>query len=154
MASIKNWIARARWSALAVTAAAAAIRLCRLGVKPPHFDEGVNGWFIDQMTKTGYFHYDPANYHGPLHFYVLFLFQTLFGRHVWALRLPIVIVSSLCVYLTALFDRFVGRRTALFAAAAMAVSPGAVFYGRYAIHESWLVLFLLLTVWGAAGRWK
>jgi uncharacterized protein (TIGR03663 family) len=36
----------------------------------------------------------------------------------------------------------------------MAVSPAAVFYGRYAIHESWLVFFLLLSVWGLAGMWK
>ena len=29
-----------------------------------------------------------------------------------------------------------------------------VFYGRYAIHESWLLFFLLLTAWGAAGLWR
>src|SRR5438874_1893749 len=46
------------------------------------------------------------------------------------------------------------KAAARFAALAMAVSPGAVFYGRYAIHESWLVFFLILAVWGAAGLWK
>ena len=49
-------------------------------MKPPHFDEGVNGWFVDQMTQTGFYHYDPTNYHGPFHFYVLFLAQTLLGQ--------------------------------------------------------------------------
>jgi hypothetical protein len=72
---------------------AAAARLVLLSMKPPHFDEGVNGWFVDQMTHTGFYHYDPTNYHGPFHFYVLFLFQTLFGRHIWALRLPLALIS-------------------------------------------------------------
>jgi hypothetical protein len=35
----------------------------------------------------------------------------------------------------------------------MAVSPGFVFYARYAIHETWLVLFLMFLVAGIAGLW-
>ncbi len=129
-------------------------RLALLGMKPPHFDEGVNGWFVDQITQTGFFHYDPTNYHGPFHFYVLFLAQRLLGRHVWALRLPLALMSLASVALTIRFDRFIGRRAALWAAAAMAVSPGCVFYGRYAIHEYWLVFSLMLGAWGFAGLWK
>lgn len=133
---------------------AALLRLFLLGIKPPHFDEGVNGWFIDEMTRHGYYHYDPGNYHGPLHFYLLFLFQTLLGRSIWALRLPIVAVSVLSVFWVTKFDRFFGRRTVLLAALAMAVSPGMVFYGRYSIHESELVFFLILMAWGLAGLWQ
>ena len=123
-------------------------------MKPPHFDEGVNGWFVDQMTKTGFYHYDPTNYHGPLHFYVLFLAQTLLGRHVWALRLPMVLASLGVIWLVLKFERFLGRPAVLWAAAAMAVSPGGVFYARYAIHEYWMVLSLLLMAWGVAGLWQ
>ena len=54
-------------------ALAAGLRLYWLAGRPPHFDEGVNGWFTDQMQKIGYYKYDPTNYHGPLHFYVLFV---------------------------------------------------------------------------------
>jgi len=36
----------------------------------------------------------------------------------------------------------------------MAVSPGFVFYGRYSIHEAWLVLFTLLFFFGLFGLWK
>jgi len=142
------------WPAIAILLVAAAARLTLLSIKPPHFDEGVNGWFVDQMTHTGFYHYDPTNYHGPLHFYVLFLAQTLLGRHIWALRLPLVLVSLGTVWLTMRFDRFIGRGAALWAAAAMAVSPGSVFYARYAIHEDWLVLSLMLCAWGLAGLWK
>ena len=141
------------WPALLILTVAAVARLTLLSIKPPHFDEGVNGWFVDQMTQTGFYHYDPTNYHGPLHFYVLFLAQTLLGRHIWALRLPLALTSLACVWLTLRFDRFIGRGAALWAAAAMAVSPGCVFYGRYAIHEYWLVFSLMLMAWGFAGLW-
>src|ERR1700740_2299725 len=114
---------------------AALVRLAYLDIKPPHFDEGINGWFCDQMVKTGFYKYDPTNYHGPLHFYVLLLSQTLFGRSLWALRLPVVLVSIASFWLTLKFEPFVGRTVSRLAALAMAVSPGFVFYGRYSIHE-------------------
>jgi uncharacterized protein (TIGR03663 family) len=140
--------------ALVILIVAAVARLTLLSIKPPHFDEGVNGWFVDQMTQTGFYHYDPTNYHGPLHFYILFLAQTLLGRHIWVLRLPLALMSLATVGLTIRFDRFIGRGAALWAAAAMAVSPGCVFYGRYAIHEYWLVFSLMLGAWGLFGLWQ
>ena len=142
------------WPALVILLVAAVARLALLSIKPPHFDEGVNGWFVDQMTQTGFYHYDPTNYHGPLHFYILFLAQTLFGRHIWVLRLPLALMSLATVGLTIRFDRFIGRGAALWAAGAMAISPGCVFYGRYAIHEYWLVFALMLGAWGLFGLWQ
>src|SRR5205814_7836474 len=132
------------WVPWLILALAAFLRFFLLGMKPPHFDEGINGWFVDQMVKTGFYKYDPTNYHGPLHFYVLFLSQTLFGRNLWALRLPVVLVGISSVWLTFKFEPFVGRNFSRLAALAMAVSPGFVFYGRYSIHEAWLVLFTML----------
>jgi uncharacterized protein (TIGR03663 family) len=82
---------------------------------------------------------------------VLFVAQTLFGRHEWALRLPLALVSTACVALMLAFRPYFGKGVCRIAAVCMAVSPGYVFYGRYAIHESWFVFFLLLTVWGLAG---
>ncbi len=132
----------------------AVIRLLLLGMKPPHFDEGINGWFVDQMVKTGFYRYDPTNYHGPLHFYILFLSQTLLGRNLWALRLPVVFVSIVCVHLALRFEPFVGRNVSRVAALAMAISPGFIFYGRYSIHEVWLQLFSLLFILGLLGLWR
>src|ERR1700761_7950524 len=91
----------AQWGPEALILLVALVfRLLWLGMKPPHFDEGVNGWFIDQMTIHGFYHYDPTNFHGPLHFYILFLAQTLLGRHIWALRLPLVLASTAAVGMT------------------------------------------------------
>ena len=139
---------------MAIVLLAFALRIAWIEIKPPHFDEGVNGWFVDQMTRTGFYHYDPGNFHGPLHFYALFVSLTLFGREVWALRLPVVIVSTLCVVAMLAFRRYLPTRACRIAALAMAISPGCVYYGRDSIHESWLLLFLLLTVWGIAGLWR
>ena len=134
---------------------AAFLRFFLLDIKPPHFDEGINGWFVDSsIVKNGFYRYDPTNYHGPLHFYVLFVSQTLLGRNLWALRLPVVLVSITCVWLALKFEPFVGRTVSRMAALAMAVSPGFVFYGRYSIHEVWLVLFSMLFIFGLLGLWK
>src|SRR5438128_9930135 len=150
----KNALAESELTPWIIIGLAAFLRFLLLGMKPPHFDEGINGWFVDQMVKNGFYKYDPTNYHGPLHFYVLFLSQTLFGRNRWALRLPVVLVSITCVWLTMKFEPFVGRSVSRMAALAMAVSPGFVFYGRYSIHEVWLVLFSMLFIFGLLGLWK
>src|SRR4051812_25534723 len=142
------------WRPWLIVGLAAALRFFLLGIKPPHFDEGINGWFIDQMTKSGFYRYDPTNYHGPLHFYVLFLFQSLLGRNIWALRLPVVIVSITCVWLTLNFEPLLGRRISRWAALLMAVSPGFVFYGRYSIHEVWMLFFSMLMILGLLGLWR
>ena len=36
----------------------------------------------------------------------------------------------------------------------MAISPGFIFYGRYSIHEVWLLLFSMLFVLGLLGLWR
>src|SRR5580765_3871847 len=128
-------LAQTDWVPWMIVGFAALLRVFLLGIKPPHFDEGINGWFVDQMIKSGFYKYDPTNYHGPLHFYILFVCQTLLGRNVWALRLPVVLASIFAVFLTLKFEPFVGRRVSRLAALLMAISPGFLFYGRYSIHE-------------------
>jgi uncharacterized protein (TIGR03663 family) len=147
-------LAETGWTPWLILALAVFLRLFLLDIKPPHFDEGINGWFVDQMVKNCFYKYDPTNYHGPLHFYVLFLSQTLLGRNLWALRLPVVLVSIGCIWLTLKFEPLVGRTVSRMAALAMAVSPAFVFYGRYSIHEVWLVFFSMLFVLGLLGLWK
>src|SRR5882724_8720541 len=150
----KAWLAETDWIPWAILGLAVFLRFFLLGIKPPHFDEGINGWFVDQVMKNGFYRYDPTNYHGPLHFYVLLLFESLFGRNVWALRLPVVLVSIACVWLALKFEPLVGRNVSRIAALAMAVSPGFVFYGRYAIHEVWLQFFSMIFIWGLLGLWR
>jgi uncharacterized protein (TIGR03663 family) len=150
----KACLAETDWIPWMILGLAAFLRFFLLGIKPPHFDEGINGWFVDQVMHNGFYRYDPTNYHGPLHFYVLLLSESLLGRNLWALRLPVVLVSIACVWLMLKFEPLVGRNVSRIAALAMAVSPGFVFYGRYAIHEVWLVLFTMMFILGLLGLWK
>src|SRR3954454_2585666 len=142
------------WAPWLIVGLAAFLRFFWLDIKPPHFDEGINGWFVDQMVKNGFYRYDPTNYHGPLHFYILFVCQTLLGRNVWAIRLPVVLASIFAVHLTLKFEPFLGRKVSRLAALAMAVSPGFIFYGRYSIHEVWLLVFSMLFMLGLVGLWR
>src|SRR5437764_13210737 len=95
----KARLAQTSWTPWLILGLAAFLRLFLLGIKPPHFDEGINGWFVDQVIHNGFYRYDPTNYHGPLHFYVLLLSESLLGRNLWALRLPLVVVSIGCLLL-------------------------------------------------------
>src|SRR5438477_7535535 len=154
---VEQWraqLAATDWVPWAILGLAAFLRFFLLGIKPAHFDEGINGWFVDQVVHNGFYRYDPTNYHGPLHFYVLLLSESLLGRNLWALRLPVVLVSIGCVWLTLKFEPLVGRNVSRIAALAMAVSPGFVFYGRYAIHEVWLQFFSTMFILGLLGLWK
>lgn len=152
--AVKNLLSTALLVEGAILLLAALLRLWGLEMKPPHFDEGINGWFVDQMHASGFYRYDPQNYHGPLYFYVLFVFLTLGGRSLWALRLPAVIASIASVWVALRFERFFGITTTRLGALALAVSPAAVFYGRYAIHESWVVLALMIMTLGLLGLWR
>src|SRR5437763_9537813 len=58
-----------RLSSLMILVGAAFIRLYELGLTPMHHDEGVNGFFLTNLYRTGVYHYDPTNYHGPTLYY-------------------------------------------------------------------------------------
>ena len=142
---------RQRLLSFLIIALAFALRVAVLDLRPAHFDEGVNGSFIDGMRVKGCYEYDPANYHGPLHFYALFAGQQLFGRSLWVLRMPTMLIGTALVALMLAFRRFLPWRAVWIGAVAAAISPAMVFYSRYAIHEMWLPFFTLLAVYGGCG---
>ena len=145
---------RSVWLAVAILLAAAVLRLAWLELRPPHHDEGADGWQALQIDAAHGYAFHAGQGHGPLHFYLLWASQRLGGRNLTALRLPDALASLGSVALTLAFGRWLGRAAARWAAAAMALSPGFTYFGRDAIHESELVFFLLLALWGALGLWQ
>jgi len=135
-------------------AIAGALRLWDLPLAPFHNDEGVNGWFTTQLLRTGSWAYDPANYHGPTFFYAAALSGLLVGLGDVSMRLVPAVFGLATVGLVLLAWRWIGRAGALAAAALLAVSPGMVFFSRYAIHEMLLVFFTLAFVLAAARWWE
>ncbi|HEV2882407.1 MAG TPA: glycosyltransferase family 39 protein [Pyrinomonadaceae bacterium] len=137
---------RAWWIAYAsVMLVAALVRLYQLELRPMHHDEGVNGFFLNNLIRTGIFRYDPTNYHGPtLYYFTLPLAVAAERLHMygtWTVRLLPLIFGMATVWLALNLRRYIGQVGALSAAALLALSPGVVFFSRYFIHEMMFVFF-------------
>lgn len=149
---------RLRWLAVAaLVVVAAALRLWDLELRPPHHDEGVNGWFVEKMHGGHAYAYDPHNYHGPSYFYLLSASRELFGFGLWQLRLPGALLGVALCLVPLLARQRLGWGRALAACALLACSPTLVYYARYAIHETLLVGLELLVAacvlrWADSGR--
>ncbi len=138
------------WCSFAILMTAALLRLVFLTQKPLHHDEGVNGLFLVNLFRTGFYHYDPSNYHGPSLYYLAVIptainnvFHWGHGLSTFAIRLVTAVFGVGVVWLMLCLRRFLGSPAALAAAAFATVSPGFVFFSRYFIHEILFVFFSL-----------
>ncbi|MGH9872771.1 MAG: flippase activity-associated protein Agl23 [Pyrinomonadaceae bacterium] len=131
---------------------AAILRLYDLNLVPLHHDEGVNGNFLVRLVHDGYYHYDPANYHGPTLYYfaaiVAWILRPLVGASASLTTTGIRLVPALfglaTIGLIFTLRRNLGAIATLSAAFLLAISPGAVYLSRYFIHET---LFVFFTLW-------
>jgi uncharacterized protein (TIGR03663 family) len=130
-----------RWLPILILA---AFRFWDLGARPVHHDEAVNGWFVDGILSRGYYSYDPQNYHGPFFFYLLTLFEKMFGRSVEVMRATTVLAGIAVTASPLLFRKWIGSTSAWIAGAFFALSPAVIFYSRYAIHEMFFALAIIL----------
>lgn len=130
---------------------AAILRLYDLNLVPLHHDEGVNGNFLVRLVREGYYHYDPANYHGPTLYYfaavVAWLLRPIVGPLANLSTTGIRFVPALfglgTIGLVFTLRRNLGTIATLGAALLLAISPGAVYLSRYFIHETLFVFFTL-----------
>src|SRR6185295_5289699 len=139
---------------IAVTAImllAAILRLYDLNLVPLHHDEGVNGNFLVRLVRDGYYHYDPANYHGPTLYYfaavLAWILRPFVGVNASLTTIGIRLVPALfglaTIALVLTLRRNLGTIATLSAAFFLAISPGAVYLSRYFIHETLFVFFAL-----------
>lgn len=139
-----------RWTATAILTGAFILRVYDLSAKVMHHDEGVNGLFMTTLFRSGYYHYDPSNFHGPTLYYfgwvtttVSSLFLGKAGLSTDALRMVTVLFGMGVIWLLLCLRKELGDFGSLAAAALAAVSPGFVFFSRYFIHEVLFVFFSL-----------
>jgi uncharacterized protein (TIGR03663 family) len=142
-------------SSLIIMGVAAVLRVYDLALVPFHHDEGVNGNFLVRLVREGFYHYDPANYHGPTLYYfsavipwiLRFLSgtsaQNAYGLNTVTVRLVPVVFGLATIWLVLLLRRRLGTVGTLCAATFLAISPGAVYLSRYFIHETLFVFFTL-----------
>jgi len=135
------------------------LRVINLDLRPLHNDEGVNHYFLMQMSKLGYYPYSHANYHGPSYFYLSRLIISLFGDDPQVMRFPAVL-SGLGSLSTLFFLLpLVRSRLVILALAFTGCSASLVFVSRYAIHESLFLLggnllFFGAFCWHRTQRWR
>ncbi len=116
-----------------------------------HTDEAVHAEKFGDLLQTGYYQYDPDEYHGPTLNYFTLIPAFLAGEHTYAeinevtVRIVPVIFSVLLIALTVLLVRGLGFATIPIALLA-AVSPALFFYSRYYIQETLLVCFTFGTL--------
>lgn len=140
---------------LSIFVVAAFLRLYDLNLVPLHHDEGVNGNFLVRLVREGFYHYDPANYHGPTLYYFAAVFpwllrlffgtsaQNAYGLTTITIRLVPALFGLATVGLIFTLRRNLGTIATLGAALLLAISPGAVYLSRYFIHETLFVFFTL-----------
>lgn len=152
-------IGRFLWptAAALVCVAAAGLRLWQLGVRPIHADEAVQAIKFGQLLQVGYYRYDPHEFHGPtLNYFTLPVAWVGGARRIGQLtethlRLLPAVIGTLLVLLVLSAAGHLGRQGAFWAAVFTAFSPALVFYSRYYIHETLLVLFsfaAIVALWG------
>jgi uncharacterized protein (TIGR03663 family) len=126
---------------VAVLLIAVALRFYDLPLVPFHHDEGVNGFFLTNLFRTGVYHYDPQNYHGPTLYFFTLAASYLFGLNDFAVRSVPALCGAACVAGILSLRRYLGNLGALAGALLAAISPGMVYISRYFIHELPFVLF-------------
>jgi len=134
--------------AAVVLAAAALLRFPHLGRRPMHTDEAVQAVIAGQVLETGRYRYDPQEFHGPALPLAGALALRLCGVRTLADATEPTLrsVPAAAGIVAVLLVLFLLRRrpsAALAASALAACSPLLVYYNRYYIHESLLVLFSL-----------
>ncbi len=128
-------------SCVLITAVASFLRFFWLDLKPLHHDEGVNGYFLTTLFRSGEYKYDPANYHGPDLYYIALAVTKTFGLNTFSIRASVGIFGVLIVVLAFFLKKYIGKTGSLCAALFLALSPGMVYISRYFIHEILFVFF-------------
>lgn len=112
------------------------LRTYEIDLRPLHNDEAVNWHFVKQSAGEGFYRYSHQNYHGPLYFYLTWLFVSIFGETEFGLRFSAIILGVLSPFLLLPLRKYEGDSFVLISAFGIALSSSLVFYSRYAIHET------------------
>ncbi len=132
---------------LLATAAALALRLFELDLRPMHGDEAVHTYRFNNLWETGEYVYDPHEYHGPTLYYLTLPVALFTGAKDYGdmtegvFRIVPALLGASTVLLVLLLADGLGRPATACAVWLTALSPAMVYYSRYYIQETLLVLF-------------
>ncbi len=130
-----------------------------LGSRILHTDEAVNAAIVGGILEGRGFDYQSQDHHGPAYFALSAGIANVFGVRDFAsldeavLRSGAVVSGLLVIAGLAWLSTFLGFAPGLLAALLWSVSPLALYFGRYAIHETLFVAFTVGLV-AAFLRWQ
>jgi uncharacterized protein (TIGR03663 family) len=149
------------WPAFTLLAVVALLlgawyRFPDLDQRPMHLDEAILGVKFIEFWQTGWFDYDPKDYHGPALHWLTRMVGWISGWHDPAaltdadLRWVVALCGMALIFLTLCLTDVLGRHGTVVAMLFAAVSPLMMFYSRYYIMEVVFVVelwVLLVAFW-------
>lgn len=136
----------------AILAIATGLRFSALEDRPMHHDEANQAFRCGILMDTGEYRYDWQEHHGPLLYYATLPAFWLSGAEDFSettettYRSVPVISGLILVLASTLVAGLLSAQAALWLALFTAVSPALVYYSRFYIQESLLVLFTFLAL--------
>jgi len=130
----------------AILLLAVVSRFYDLGVRVMSHDESLHTYFSWLLYKGDGYQHNPMM-HGPLQFHLIALSYFLFGPSDFSARLPAAIFGIATISMAWYWRRYLGRAGGLVAAFLMAISPIALFYGRYAREDSYAIFSGILMLY-------
>ena len=132
---------------LAIVFVAAILRFWDLGTRAVHHDESLHGYYSWFMAEGGGFIHNPL-LHGTVQFIATSFVFELFGATDATLRLLPALLGTIVVALPYLLYRHrMGTLGALSASALLAISPGILYFSRFARNDIYMALITLILFW-------
>ncbi len=132
---------------VAIVVVAAVLRFWDLGTRAVHHDESLHGYYSWFMAEGGGFIHNPL-LHGTVQFIATNFVFRLFGASDTTLRLLPALLGTIVVALPYLLYRHrIGTLGALIASGLLAISPGILYFSRFARNDIYMVLITLVLFW-------
>jgi len=127
-----------------ILAAAALLRVFRIGRQSLWVDEILTLSVSDPKSGLTIWDYLKFNMHGPLHSFVVYLFNLINSSDGW-LRLPSAAAGVAGVYyFFKWISLWIDRKTAMVGCLLLAVSPMHIYYSQELRNYSFLIMFAMI----------
>jgi len=151
--SLWSYFSSSQWVVyLLIVGGALLFRWLLLDDRPLHHDESLHamyGKYFYDFPNAQYYKYDPM-LHGPFLYTMVFLAYCSFGVSDWVARFPAALLGSLFVIAPLLFRRFFSPTMMLLVTIAIGYSPSLIYWSRFLREDVFVVLGILISVYGVA----
>ena len=131
--------------ALVIILLALISRFIFLSARPVHHDEGMLAYFAWKLSDFGEYIYTPQ-IHGPILFYIEALIFKIFKAGDHTLRVGPGFFGALLIFLPLALYRQIGKKRAIILAILFLVSPLFLYFSRFLVHSSMVVVFWFLLI--------